>query len=164
MSKDKSPTIDPSAFIAPNATVLGDVSIGIESSVWYGAVIRGDVEAIRIGDQTNIQDLCVLHADEGLPCILGDRVTVGHSAIIHGANIANDVLIGMRAVVMNGARIGEGSIVAVGAVVTEGTEVPPGSVVMGTPAKVRRSTEPKDRAQIKHAAQHYVAAARLQCK
>ena len=152
--------IAPSAFIAPGATVLGDVTIGDESSVWFGAVVRGDCEAIRIGKRTNIQDLCVLHADPGYPCTLGDGVTVGHGAIVHGATVEDDVLIGMKAVVMNGAKIGRGSIVAVGAIVTERTEVPPGSVVMGQPAKVKRAAEERDLVRIRHAAEHYVEAAK----
>lgn len=123
-------------------------------------MIRGDVEAIRIGRLTNIQDQCVLHADEGFPCILGDRVTVGHSAIIHGAKIADDVLIGMRAVVMNGASIGEGSIEAVGAVVTERTEIPPRSIVMGTPGRIKRNASENNREHIRHTAQHYVVNAK----
>ena len=154
------PSIDESVFVAPNATVIGRVTIGGESSVWYGAVIRGDVDAIRIGRQTNGQDLCVLHADEGLPCTLGDRVTVGHSAIIHGAVIEDEVLIGMRAVVMNGVRVGTGSVIAAGAVITEGTAIPPGSVVMGMPARVVRSGTEQDHAQIRLGAQHYVDVAR----
>lgn len=162
MSPDKLPSrgglIDPSAFVAPTASVLGDVAIGAESSVWFGAVIRGDTEAIRIGNQTNIQDLCVLHADPGFPCQLGDRVTVGHGAIVHGAVVEDDVMIGMRAVVMNGARIGRGSLIAVGAVVLEGTQIPPDSVVMGMPGKVTRSASDRDRALIVHAAQHYIEA------
>jgi len=152
--------IDPSAFIAPGALVIGDVKIGSNSSVWFAAVIRGDTEAIRIGSQTNVQDGCVLHADEGFPCKLGDRVTLGHGAIVHGATVEDDCLIGMRAVVMNGAKIGRGSIVAVGSIVTEGTEVPPGSVVMGQPAKVRRQTTERDWERVRHAAEHYVAAAK----
>ena len=151
--------IAPSAFVAPGATVLGDVTIGEASSIWFGAVIRGDCEAIRIGKRTNIQDLCVLHADPGYPCTLGDGVTVGHGAIVHGATVEDDVMIGMKAVVMNGAKIGRGSIVAVGAIVTEGTEVPPGSVVMGQPAKVKRAAEERDLVRIRHAAEHYVEAA-----
>jgi len=150
--------VDATAFVAPNATVLGDVTVGAESSIWYGAVVRGDTEAIRIGRQTNIQDLSVLHADPGFPCTLGDRVTVGHGAIVHGALIEDDVLIGMRAVVMNGAVIGAGSIVGVGAVVTEGTRIPPGSVVLGVPAQVKRSVEERDLERIRHAATHYVQA------
>jgi carbonic anhydrase/acetyltransferase-like protein (isoleucine patch superfamily) len=149
-----------SAFIAPGAIVLGDVTIGKESSVWFNAVIRGDTEAIVIGRETNIQDGCILHADAGFPCTLGDRVTLGHGAIVHGATVEDDVMIGMRAVVMNGARIGRGSIVAVGAIVLEETHVPPGSVVMGTPAVVKRQATEKDAARIQHAAKHYVAAAR----
>ena len=152
--------VDPTAFIADGAVVLGDVTIGAESSIWFGAVIRGDSEAIRIGRQTNVQDGCILHADEGFPCTLGDRVTLGHGAIVHGATVEDDCLIGMRAVVMNGAKIRKGSIVAVGSVVTEGTEVLPGSIVMGQPAKVRRQTTPRDIARIRHAAEHYVAAGR----
>lgn len=153
--------VDPTAWIAPTAVVLGDVTIGPESTVWYHAVIRGDTDAIRIGRQTNIQDGCVLHADPGVPCTLGDRVTVGHGAIVHGATVEDDCLIGMRAVVMNGAKIGRGSIVAVGAIVTEGTEIPPGSVAMGQPAKVKRPADERDLARIRHAAEHYVEAGRV---
>ena len=151
--------MDPSVFVAPGAVVLGDVSIGPQSSVWFGAVIRGDTAAIRVGQQTNIQDLCVLHADEGFPCAIGDRVTVGHGAIVHGAIVSDDVMIGMRAVVLNGCKIGPGSLIAAGAVLPEGTEIPPNSVVMGLPAQVRRVADPSDLQRIQHAAQHYVALA-----
>ena len=152
--------VDESVFIAPNATVLGDVIVGSESSIWFGAVIRGDTESIRIGNKTNVQDLAVLHADSGFPCVLGDRVTVGHAAIVHGAEVGDDVLIGMQAVVMNGAKIGSGSIIAAGAVVIEGMEVPPGSVVAGIPARVKRETNERDRERIQHAADHYVESGR----
>jgi carbonic anhydrase/acetyltransferase-like protein (isoleucine patch superfamily) len=148
--------VDPTASIARGAIVLGDVTIGAESSIWFNAVVRGDTEAIRIGRQTNVQDLCMLHADPGFPCVLGDRVTVGHAAIVHGATVEDDCMIGMRAVVMNGAKIGQGSLVAVGAVVTEGTEVPPGSVVMGVPGKIRREVTEAEREWIALAAMHYV--------
>jgi len=151
---------DPTAFIALGAVVLGDVTIGANSSVWFGAVVRGDSERIVIGAQTNIQDGCILHADPGYPCILGDRVTLGHGAIVHGAIVEDDVMIGMRAVVMNGAKIGRGSLVAVGAVVLEEMHVPPGSVVMGVPAVVKREVSEKDASRIQHAAEHYVEAAR----
>ncbi len=151
--------VDATAWIAPGAVVLGDVTMGPRSSVWFQAVIRGDVEKIVIGAETNIQDGCILHADPGFPCTLGDRVTLGHGAIVHGATVEDDVMIGMRAVVMNGARVGQGSLVAVGAVVLEGMEIPPGSVVMGAPAKIRRVCEERDQARIRHAAEHYVAAA-----
>jgi carbonic anhydrase/acetyltransferase-like protein (isoleucine patch superfamily) len=153
--------IDASAYIAPGAVVLGNVTVGAEASVWFQAVVRGDSEAIRIGAQTNVQDGCVLHADPGFPCLLGDRVTVGHGAIVHGATVEDDVLIGMRAVVMNGARIGRGSIVAVGAIVTEGTQIPPGSIAMGQPAVVKRAAQDRDLDRIRHAAEHYVAAAKV---
>jgi carbonic anhydrase/acetyltransferase-like protein (isoleucine patch superfamily) len=153
--------VDPTAYIAPTAVVLGDVTIGAESSVWFGAVIRGDSEAIRIGRQTNVQDGCVLHADAGFACTLGERVTLGHGVIVHGATVEDECLIGMRAVVMNGAKIGKGSIVAVGSVVTEGTEIPPGSVAIGQPATVKREVTDRDRERIRHAAEHYVAAAKV---
>lgn len=153
--------VDPTAFIAPGAVVVGDVKLGPESSVWFHAVLRGDAEAIRVGAQTNVQDNCVLHADPGCTCTLGDRVTVGHGAIVHGALVEDDVMIGMGAVVMNGARIGRGSIVAVGAVVTEGTDIPPGSIAMGQPAVAKRAATERDLARIQHAAEHYVAAAKL---
>ncbi len=156
----RSELVAASAWIAPGAVVRGDVTIGEGSSIWFQVVIRGDVAAIRIGSDTNIQDLSMLHADAGFPCVLGDRVTVGHAAIVHGATIEDDVMIGMRSVVMNGARIGAGSIVAVGAIVTEGTVIPPGSIAMGIPAKVKRLVEPRDVERIRHAADHYVAAAR----
>ena len=153
--------VDPTAWIAPGAVVLGDVTIGPESTVWYHAVIRGDTHSIRIGRGTNIQDGSVLHTDPGLVCTLGDRVTIGHAAIVHGATIEDDCLIGMKAVVMNGAKIGRGSIVAVGALVTEGTEIPPGSVAMGQPAKVKRQATERDLAMIRHAAEHYVEAGKV---
>jgi carbonic anhydrase/acetyltransferase-like protein (isoleucine patch superfamily) len=152
--------VDSSAWIAPGAVVLGDVILAAEATVWFGAVIRGDTAPIRVGRQTNIQDGCVLHADEGFPCTLGDRVTLGHGAIVHGATVEDDCLIGMRAVVMNGASIGKGSVVAVGSVVTEGTVIPPGSIAMGQPAKVKRQATERDLAMIRHAAEHYVAAGR----
>ena len=152
--------IDASAYIAPGAVVLGDVTVGAEASVWFGAVIRGDTERIVIGRQTNVQDLCVIHADAGLPCIIGQRVTLGHAAIVHGATVDDDVMIGIRATVLNGARIGAGSIIAAGAVVTEGMIVPPNSLVMGVPAKIRGETTAAHRERIRHAAEHYVAAAK----
>jgi carbonic anhydrase/acetyltransferase-like protein (isoleucine patch superfamily) len=152
--------VDPTAYIAPGAIVLGDVTLGAESSVWFNAVLRGDTDAIRIGKCTNIQDLCVIHCDEGVPCTFGDRVTMGHAAIVHGATIGDDCLIGMKSVVLNRATIGAGSLIAVGAVVTEGTEVPPGSLVMGIPGRVVRQLSEIDRLRIQHAAAHYVEAAK----
>jgi carbonic anhydrase/acetyltransferase-like protein (isoleucine patch superfamily) len=158
--KPRPELIDPTAFVASPAVVLGDVTILAEASVWFGAVVRGDTAPIRIGRQTNVQDGCILHADPGFPCTLGDRVTLGHGAIVHGATVEDDCLIGMRAVVMNGAKVGRGSIVAVGSVVTEGMEIPSGSIAMGQPAKVKREVTERDRERIRHAAEHYVAAGR----
>ena len=152
--------IDPTAFIAAGAVLLGDVTLGAESSVWFNAVLRGDTDAIRIGRQSNVQDLAVIHCDEGVPCTIGDRVTLGHAAIVHGATVEDDCLIGIRAVVLNRARIGAGSLIAVGALVTEGVEIPANSLVMGMPGKVVRQITELDRERIRHAAAHYVAAAK----
>lgn len=146
----------PSAYIAPGAVVVGDVTLAEDCSVWFNAVIRGDVEAIRIGKRTNVQDGAILHADRGLPCVLGDDVTVGHGAVVHGALVADRVIVGIKSVVLNGAKIGEDSVIAAGAVVTEGTEVPPGSLVMGVPGKVRGQISDEHRERIRHAAAHYV--------
>ena len=152
--------IDPTVYVAPGAQILGNVTIGAESSVWCNAVLRSDAEAISIGRQTNVQDLCVLHVDIRRPCTLGDRVSLGHGAIVHGAVVEDDVLIGMGAIVLNDARIGTGSIVAAGAVVPEGMQVPPGSIVMGTPARVHRAAEAKDTERIQFAARYYTELAR----
>ncbi|MEI4273658.1 gamma carbonic anhydrase family protein [Klenkia sp. LSe6-5] len=133
---DRVPAVDPAAFVAPSAVVVGDVTLGPRASVWYGAVVRADAESITIGADSNVQDGSTLHSDPGFPLVLGDRVTVGHRVVLHGARVDDDVLVGMGAVVMNGAHIGSGSIVAAGAVVTENAVVPPGSLVAGVPAKV----------------------------
>jgi carbonic anhydrase/acetyltransferase-like protein (isoleucine patch superfamily) len=151
--------IDPSAFIAPGAVVVGDVTVGAQASLWFGVVARGDSAEIRIGAQSNVQDGCILHADAGQPCVVGERVSLGHAAIVHAATVEDDVLIGMRATVLNRARIGRGSIVAAGAVVTSGTVIPPDSLVMGLPAKVVRLADDEDRELIRHTAEHYVEAA-----
>lgn len=144
-------------YIGAGARIMGDVTIGAESSVWFNAVVRGDTESIRIGRGTNIQDNAVLHADPGFPCTLGDGVTVGHTAVVHAATIEDNVVIGMRAVVMNGAQIGRDSLVAAGAVVTEGTVIPPGSLAMGMPAKVVRPLRPDEIDRNRLSAAHYVA-------
>jgi carbonic anhydrase/acetyltransferase-like protein (isoleucine patch superfamily) len=150
--------IEDSAFVAPNATIIGNVRIGREATILFGSVIRGDSEAISIGNQSNVQDLCCLHCDPGFPCRLGNRVTIGHGAIVHGAEIEDDVLIGIRAVVMNGAKIGRESIIGAGALVAEGKVIPPRSVVLGVPGKVVREATEADLRYIRHAAQHYVEA------
>ncbi|MCC9602924.1 gamma carbonic anhydrase family protein [Stieleria sp. JC731] len=150
--------IDESVFRAQGTIILGDVTIGNDSTVLFHTVIRGDTEKIVIGSRTNLQDHCVVHADPGFPCIIGNQVTVGHGAIVHGATIEDNVLIGMRAVILNGAKIGEGSLIAAGSVVTEGMEVPPKSIVAGVPAKVRGQVSDRHSEMIKHGADHYVAA------
>ena len=155
--------IDPTAFIAPGAIVLGDVHLGKESSVWYNAVLRGDTDRITIGDQTNIQDLTMIHADEGVPCSVGSRVTVGHRVILHGCIIEDDCLIGMGSIVLNGVRVGRGSVIGAGAVLLEGMDVPPGSLVVGLPAKIVRPVDASTAEHIKHAWQHYVDQARRHC-
>lgn len=150
--------VDPTAYIAPTAVVLGDVTLGPQSSVWFQAVVRGDTEAIRIGARTNIQDGAVLHADPGFPCLLGEQVTVGHRAIVHGANIADRVLVGMGAIVMNGARVGSESIIGAGAVLAERAEIPPRSLVLGVPGRIVRTITDDEAARIVRTAENYVEA------
>jgi carbonic anhydrase/acetyltransferase-like protein (isoleucine patch superfamily) len=135
------PVIHPTAFIAPTASVMGDVTIGADASVWYGAVLRGDLEAISIGDETNIQDLTMVHADPGVPCRIGRRVGVGHRAILHGCVVEDQCLVGMGSIILNRACIGSGSVVAAGALVPEGMMVPPGSLVMGVPGRIVRPVD-----------------------
>jgi carbonic anhydrase/acetyltransferase-like protein (isoleucine patch superfamily) len=148
-----------SAWIADTATVVGQVYLGEQSSIWFGAVVRGDVEAIRIGQETNVQDLACLHADPGQPCTLGDRVTVGHGAIVHGATVEDECLIGMGAIILNGARIGAQSIVGAGSLVAEGKIIPPRSLVVGTPGRVIRQVTDDDVQRMLRGANHYVEAA-----
>ncbi len=155
------PEISPEAFIAPASVVVGRVRVGARSSVWYGSVLRGDDAEIVVGEYSNIQDLSLLHADPGFPAVVGDRVTVGHRAIVHGATVEDDVLVGMGAILLNGAVIGSGSVVAAGAVVTPGTEVPPGSLVAGIPGKVVREVRDGDRAMIQHGSESYVKKSNL---
>jgi carbonic anhydrase/acetyltransferase-like protein (isoleucine patch superfamily) len=149
------PRIDDQAFVAPTAVVVGAVTMGPHSSIWYGAVARADADQIEIGEGSNVQDGCTLHSDVGFPLHIGKGVTVGHRVVLHGARVDDDVLVGMGSIVMNGARIGSGSIVAAGAVVTPGTEVPPGSVVGGIPAKVLRQATDDDLAHIRGNAASY---------
>ncbi|MCK8437046.1 gamma carbonic anhydrase family protein [Streptomyces sp. D2-8] len=141
----REPEIDASAFVAPTASVIGSVTLGAGASVWYGAVVRGDVEAISVGASSNVQDNCTLHADPGFPVSVGERVSIGHNAVVHGATVEDDCLIGMGATVLNGAVIGAGSLVAAQALVPQGMVVPPGSLVAGVPAKVRRELSEEER-------------------
>ncbi|GAA1662067.1 gamma carbonic anhydrase family protein [Fodinicola feengrottensis] len=145
---DRRPRIDPEAFLAAGCRVIGDVRIGPASSVWYGTTIRADTTEITLGSVTNIQDHSVLHADPGFPTTIGDRVSVGHNAVIHGSTVEDDVLIGMSATLLNGTVVGAFSIVAAGAVVLEGTKIPAGSLVVGTPARVVRQLSDTDRQKI----------------
>lgn len=151
------PTIPPSCFVEETAVIIGDVVLGEESSVWFHAVVRGDVHYVRIGSRTNIQDLCMLHVTHDThPLILGNDVTVGHNVVLHGCTIGDRVLVGMGAIVMDGAQIGEDSIIGAGALVTEDTIVPPKSLVLGTPARVKRSVTEAELAWIKESAANYV--------
>ncbi len=152
--------IDPTAFIAPGAVVLGDVTIGRSASVWYQAVVRGDADRIVIGDDTNIQDLSMVHADPGVPCLVGARVTAGHRVILHGCVVGDDCLIGMGAVLLNGVTLGAGCVVGAGALLKEGMEVPPGVLVLGVPARVLKPVDDDLRARVDRSWRHYVENAR----
>ena len=155
------PVIHPSAFVAPTAVVVGDVVLGEESSIWYGTVVRGDVGPIRVGARTNIQDGCVLHVTTGLPGLtVGEEVTVGHRAVLHGATIRDRCLIGMGAILLDGCDIGEESLVGAGSVVREGTVVPPRSFVAGVPAVVKGPIPADVHARLRASADAYVALAR----
>ena len=151
------PTIPVSCFIEETGVIIGDVVLGEHCSVWFHAVIRGDVHSIRIGDRTNMQDLCILHVTHDIhPLIIGSEVTIGHVAILHGCTIQDRVLIGMGAIVMDGAVIGEDSVVGAGALVVEGMNVPPKSVILGSPGRVRRAVSETELAWIKESAENYV--------
>jgi carbonic anhydrase/acetyltransferase-like protein (isoleucine patch superfamily) len=162
--KDKSAPriikIHPTVFIAETATVIGDVTLGKESSVWFSAVLRGDAAPITIGEGTNVQDNAVIHVDEGLPTKIGKRVTIGHGAIVHAATVEDDVLIGMGCIILSGAQIGTNSIIAAGAVVREGMQVPPRSLVMGVPGKIVREVSEADIERIHNGAQSYIERAK----
>ena len=149
-------TIHPSAFIHETAVVVGDVHLGARVSIWPMAVLRGDIDRIDVGDESNVQDGAVVHCDAGVPCAIGRRVTVGHRAIVHGARVEDDALIGMGAIVLNGAVVGRGSLVAAGALVTEGMVIPPGSLVMGVPAKVVRPLDSTQRERLANGYTNYV--------
>ena len=152
--------IDPTAFLARGVIVLGDVHLGKDVSVWYNTVVRGDTERISIGAETNLQDLTVVHADPGVPCLVGCRVTVGHRVVLHGCTVEDECLVGIGAILLNGVRVGKGSVIGAGAVLAEGMEVPPGSVVLGVPGRVVRAVDEALSARIDRAWRHYVAEAR----
>lgn len=150
------PRLADSAWVADSAQLMGNVELADDSSVWFGVVIRGDTEVIRIGRGSNIQDLSVLHADIGMPLTVGEDVTVGHRAVLHGCTIGDGSLIGIGAVVLNGAKIGKGCLVGAGSLVTEGKEFPDGSMIMGSPAKVVRELSPEQIEGLRQSAKHYV--------
>ena len=157
---DEAPDIAPTAWVADSAQVIGAVTMAEKSSVWFGVVVRGDSDRITIGRNSNIQDGAVLHADKGVPLDIGDNVTVGHQAMLHGCTIGEGSLIGIQAVVLNGAKIGRNCLVGAGALVTEGKEFPDGSLIMGTPAKVVRTLAPEQIASMHRGTAHYVLNAR----
>jgi carbonic anhydrase/acetyltransferase-like protein (isoleucine patch superfamily) len=154
------PRIADSAYVDPGAHVSGDVEVGEGSSIWPTAVLRGDIEPIRVGAMTNIQDGSLIHTDRGFPAVIGDRVTVGHAAVLHGCTVEDDSLIGIGARVLTGARIGRGAVVAAGALVPEGMEVAPDTLVMGAPAKPRRAVTTEEKARFEKGVAGYAERAR----
>ena len=161
--RGKTPAVASSAYIDSSAQVIGDVVVGERSSVWPNVSIRGDVNSIRIGDETSIQDNSVLHVDhdEDLKLTIGNRVTVGHRVVLHGCTVEDDALIGIGAIVLNGARISAGAIVAAGTLIPEGMHVPANSVVMGVPGKVRREVTSEERERFRQNVEHYIVNTRL---
>ena len=158
------PQLAEGAWVADNAEVMGRVALGENASVWYGCVVRGDTEAIRIGRGSNVQDGSVLHADEGVPLTVGDNVTIGHQVMLHGCTIGDGSLIGIQAVVLNHARIGRNCIVGAGSVVTEGKEFPDNSLIVGAPAKAIRTLDAEQIAKFQQIPAHYVENARRHAK
>lgn len=161
-TENAQPTIDPEAFIAEGAVIRGDVRIERNASIWYNAVLRGDVDSIAVGEGSNIQDGCVVHVDRGCPVRIGRNVTVGHGAIVHGCTIGDGSLIGMGAIILNGAVIDEGCIVGAGALVTQGKHIPAGTLVIGSPARTVRAVTPEEREHNLANAQLYIEEARTQ--
>ena len=154
------PEIDATAWVAPDANIIGKITLAANSSVWFGSTLRGDNERITVGEGSNIQEACVLHTDMGYPLVIGTNCTIGHKAILHGCEIGEGALIGMGAIILNGAKIGAGSLIGAGALVTEGKEIPPGSMVLGSPGKVVKQLDPSVRANLIKSAERYQANAR----
>ena len=153
----KSPLLGEGAFVAESASVIGDVVIGARSSIWYGAVLRGDVEKIRIGDETSIQDNTVIHVDSsGFSTLVGNRVTVGHSVVLHGCRIGDNALIGIGSIVLNGAEVGAGAMIGAGSVVTPGTKIPAGMLALGSPARVKRPVTDEEKRHVRLGVENYV--------
>ncbi len=158
----RAPQVDGSAFVDPSAILEGQVRVGARASIWPLAVLRGDSDTITVGEDTNVQDGVVMHADPGFPTTLGSRVTVGHRAVVHGARVDDDCLVGIGAILLNGVHLGAGSLVGAGAVLPEGMKVPPGSVVLGVPGRVVRPVTERQRKRIEDSAASYVKASRRQ--
>lgn len=151
-----SPEIAASAWVADSAQVMGEVNIGGDASIWFGTVVRGDTSSITIGEGSNVQDASVLHADLGMPLVIGRHVTVGHQVMLHGCTIGDESLIGIGAIVLNGAKIGKNCLVGAGALVTEGKEFPDGSMIIGSPARVVKQLTPEQMQGLRQSAQHYI--------
>ena len=147
-------------FIAPNAAVIGDVTLHENSSVWFSCTLRGDAERLEVGAGSNIQDGTVMHADPGFPMVVGENVTVGHNAMLHGCTIGDGSLVGINAVVLNGAKVGKGCLIGANALVTEGMEIPDGSLVLGSPAKIKKQLSAEQQLGLMHNADHYIGNAR----
>ncbi len=162
--QDWTPQVDPTCYVAPNATIIGQVTLRRGASVWFNTVVRGDMAPITIGEDTNVQDLSMVHVDYDTPTVVGNRVVVGHRAIIHGATVGDDCIIGMGAILLNRSRVGSNCIVAAGAVVREGFMVPDGSLVAGVPAVVKRPLTPEETERIRRNAADYSARAELYLK
>jgi carbonic anhydrase/acetyltransferase-like protein (isoleucine patch superfamily) len=154
------PQLGTGVFIAPSADVLGDVTLGDDSSVWYQAVLRGDINRILVGPRSNIQDGAVVHLADDFPVVIGELVTIGHKAIVHACTIHDEVLVGMGAIILDGAEIGARSIIGAGTLVTGGTKIPPGSLVVGSPGRVRRTLSLDEQSKVKTWAEKYVAVSR----
>lgn len=159
--RGKKPKIAVSAYIDPSAVVIGDVEIGERSSVWPNVTIRGDVNTMHIGEDTNIQDNSVLHSDDGFPLTIGNRVTAGHAVVLHGCTIEDDVVIGIGSTILNGAKIGKGAVVAAGSLVTEGMQIEAGMLVMGAPAKPRRPVNEAEQKRFREGCMHYAEKAQV---
>lgn len=160
----RTPQLSEALFVAHSASITGDVRLAKDSSVFYGAVLRGDIESIIVGEGTNVQDGSVVHLADDLPAIIGAYCTIGHSAVIHACTIGDETLVGMRAVVLDGAEVGDQCLIAAGSVVTPRTKIPAGSMVMGTPAKVFRQLSPEERAGLRSWAEKYIPVARAHAR
>lgn len=153
---ERTPVIAPGVFVADSASVIGSVHLADDTSVWFGAVVRGDVETISLGQGSNVQDGAVLHADHGMPLVIGEYVTIGHQAMLHGCTVGDGSLIGIQATVLNGAKIGKNCLVGAGALVTEGKEFPDNSLIIGSPAKAVRTFTDEEAQKMRQGAAHYV--------